>query len=122
MLNHTIRDAFFDKEAEVTSIRAFSKGLIVASEVGHFSYWKKFDSGQDEEPTGANKKLYIHTFWGKPRSDNRVTSLDINTKENTLLVGFQNNHIATCNLSQVCRGDIVIVLYLRLILRRIPLK
>lgn len=106
-MNHTIRDAFFDKEAEVTCIKAFSKGLIVGSEVGHFSYWKKFDSGEDEEPTGLNKKLYLHTYWGKPRSDTRVISLDVNFKENSLLVGFQNNHIATCSLAQVCSGDIV---------------
>lgn len=121
-LHHIVEDAFGDTNVDVACIKSFSKGVIVASGIGHFRYWKKFDSGEDEEPTGANKKLYLHTSWGNPSLFNKVISLDINQKENILLAGFQSNQIATCNLAQVCSGDIVTYYYRSLTARRRPLS
>lgn len=108
MLSHSIRDAFLTKEVGISCIKAFSKGLVIASEYGHFSYWKRYDSGADEEPSSVNKKLYLHSCWEAPTTGPKVISLDISNKENTLLVAFKNNHIATCNLNSICSGEAVV--------------
>lgn len=108
VLSHSIRDAFLTKEVGVSCIKSFSKGLILASEYGHFSYWKKYDSGADEEPSSINKKLYLHSTWDAPTTGPKVVSLDISAKESSLLVGFRNNHIATCNLNMICSGEAVV--------------
>lgn len=105
-----IRDSFYTKDIGVCSIKAFSKGIIIASDLGHFAFWKKFDSAADEEPTGANKKLYLHSHWQPPSLGTRVMSIDISAKEESLLIGFRNNHIATCNLAAICSGEVPMVI------------
>ena len=106
---YTIRESFHIKDIGVSCIKSFSKGLIVASDQGHFAFWKKFDSAADEEPTGNNKKIYLHSYWQPPSLGTKVVSVDISNKEDKLLVGFKNNHIATSNLAAICSGEVPMV-------------
>lgn len=108
-VSQVVRDSFFVRDVPVASIKAFSKGLVMCSEEGHFSFWKKFDSAADEEPKDDNTKLFLHSFWGPQEKFMSPTSVDINAKEDSLLVAYKNNHISSLNLAGIVNQETPIV-------------
>ena len=82
----------------ITAICAFSRGFILGSDNGKFTLWVKKEDDQenyeDEETVDLVRK------WGtSSERQSEVTCIDISSKEDTLIVAFKNNDIATIDMN-----------------------
>jgi WD40 repeat protein len=89
--------------------RSYRQGALVASELGNFSFWKKFDSSAEEESLNSSNKVFLHSHWKPHRAGIRVISMDISAKEDAVVIGFRNNHIATINFASIINGEVPMV-------------
>jgi hypothetical protein len=86
----------------ISCLAAYSKGLIIGSERGHFGIWIK-----DEDPEKIMDKksdedynlVYLRS-WATERGGG-VSSIDIGNNDELMAIGFKNNDVALFNLSKV---------------------
>ncbi len=80
---------------------AFSKGIIAASDKGLFGVWIK-----NEDPNNNNNRQeddFNFAFLRDFESERQigVVSMDINQREDMMVIAFKNNDVATVDLTKI---------------------
>ena len=84
-------------------LRAFSKGLVVASESGYFGIWHKNEDNDNINNDDDYKLVYLRG-WSSDRFYGPA-GMDI-FQETLLSVSFKNNDIATFDLNKILPNNI----------------
>ena len=83
----------------MASIAAFSKGFIVGSDNGNMAIWVRVDeSDKGNDSLGDEGGVSFLKRWHTERKSG-IMAMDITLTEDLIAVAFQNNDIATIEMS-----------------------
>ena len=85
----------------INCVNTFSKGIVVGSNTGEFSLWIK-----DEDPSRIIMKKeedfeLMQLFSWNTQRNNGVVSIDITRNDEYMACSFDNNDIATFEISKI---------------------
>lgn len=91
-------------ELSVSELTVLSKGFILGSNLGHFSFWlKKEESEENFEDEYAGE---MAKCWKVPDGKmSEVCCLEVCPQELTLGIGFRNNSIALVKIKQLQKNN-----------------